>query len=283
MKKHKWWEKTFNKDYYNTTLSELPDERTNGEVNFIARAARLNTKLSILDLCCGHGRHSLELAKRGYHVTGFDYSKFYIDIARKNAKHARTSVDYIRGDIRKLHFHDRFDIILSLFTSLGYFSDKENEAVLDNITNALKPKGFFLLDTMNAHLLFEEIRNNGKRIKPHVYKRSQIRHVGDFVFKEQDIYEVKTQRVHFKRTWSNKNTKGIYEYHIKHYTIDQLSEMLQKKNYSIITTWGDYKGHKWTQSNWRTIILAQKKGRHPLFTYPLNFLKKWYYRFAYRL
>lgn len=92
-----------------------------------------------MDLGCGYGRHSLELAKRGYKVVGLDYSGYMINLARKKAKKENLNIKFIKGDMRKINFENHFDYVLSFFTSFGYFTkESERLRVIKEVYRALK-------------------------------------------------------------------------------------------------------------------------------------------------
>jgi len=102
---------------------------------------------AVLDLCCGPGRFSVELAKRRFTVTGVDRTKFLLDKARARARAARVRVEWVRQDMRDFVRPGAFDLALSMFTSFGYFDDKrEDMRVLENVYRSLRPGGALLMD-----------------------------------------------------------------------------------------------------------------------------------------
>jgi SAM-dependent methyltransferase len=101
----------------------------------------------VLDLCCGPGRFSIALAKRGYRVTGVDRTRFLLNKARARAKAERARVEWVTQDMRDFVRPDAFDLALSMFTSFGYFDDKQEDVrVLENIHTSLRPGGVVLLE-----------------------------------------------------------------------------------------------------------------------------------------
>ena len=112
----------------------------------------------ILDLSCGIGRHSIILAKKGFKVTGYDPSEYYINIARKKAKSEilnNTNLRFYVGDpvspsVELLRNKERnFDIILILFQSIGYISRKHDSHMLENLSKIASSKCYLLLETEN--------------------------------------------------------------------------------------------------------------------------------------
>ena len=118
----------------------------------------------VLDLCCGHGRHLVPLAKRGHCVTGIDASQLMVSRATAASRAARAPASVVQGDASLMPFPSgAFDAVICLFNSFGYMeSDDANEAILREVTRCLSPGGRFLLDTRNrafqlSHLPFSEI------------------------------------------------------------------------------------------------------------------------------
>ena len=107
----------------------------------------------IFDLCCGQGRHTLELARRGFnHVTGLDRSRYLIRLARTRAKSQNLSATFREGDARKIRLpKEPFDYALILGNSFGYFEQQEDDlAVLRNVFSSLCPGGTLLMDIANG-------------------------------------------------------------------------------------------------------------------------------------
>jgi SAM-dependent methyltransferase len=96
----------------------------------------------------------VELARRGVRVTGVDRSPFMLDRARERASAHQVDIDWILSDMRDFDAPAQYDLVLSLFTSFGYFEDEEDNArVLRRVRQSLRPGGCFVLDTMNKERL----------------------------------------------------------------------------------------------------------------------------------
>lgn len=109
---------------------------------------------SVLDLCCGVGRHSLELARRGYNVTGVDRTLSYLEKARKQAEEEKLEVEFVQDDMRNFVRPESFDCVISMYTSWSYFEDPdEDRQVILNAYSSLKPGGKLLVETHGKETL----------------------------------------------------------------------------------------------------------------------------------
>lgn len=140
-----WWKTLFNSVYLKTDGDVVENnDNTVREVDLLIRAAGLETNDRILDLCCGQGRHCLELANRGYrNITGVDRSRYLIRVARRRAKQRQLSVSFHEGDARKFRLREsNFHCVAIMGNSFGYFDSEEDDlAVLRAVTRALGSDG----------------------------------------------------------------------------------------------------------------------------------------------
>ena len=115
-------------------------EHTREEVDFVVEALALEGGERVLDLACGYGRHSLELARRGYDVVGVDITPAYIADARAAAAGEGLDVTFLQGDVREVPFVDAFDVVLNMADgAIGYFPTEEgNLALFDAIGRSLR-------------------------------------------------------------------------------------------------------------------------------------------------
>ena len=149
-----WWKSLFNSLYLKTDGDVVErEENTVEEVDLLTRATGIERNDRILDLCCGQGRHTLELARRGYkHVSGLDRSRYLIRLARRRAAHAILSTTFHEGDARRLRFPpNSFDCVVVLGNSFGYFEREEDDvAVLRAILRVLRSRGQLVLDVVDG-------------------------------------------------------------------------------------------------------------------------------------
>jgi len=145
-----WWRVLFNATYLKTDGDVVEEPTTTEwEVDTILKVLNLDTADRILDLCCGQGRHALELGRRGFSfVEGLDRSRYLIRTARNRAKKEDLAIRFREGDARKLPYpEDWFHAILILGNSFGYFEKIQDDLkVLKECRRTLTPGGQILLD-----------------------------------------------------------------------------------------------------------------------------------------
>jgi 2-polyprenyl-3-methyl-5-hydroxy-6-metoxy-1,4-benzoquinol methylase len=147
----KWYEALFT-DYAETYDKESFTQGTFGECDFIEAEIGGDRSTPILDVGCGTGRHAIELAKRGYRVTGVDLSPSQIERARSKAAAAGVAVDFRVGDARELVFAGEFGLVILICE--GAFplmeTDEMNFDILRGTARALRPGGKLILTTLNG-------------------------------------------------------------------------------------------------------------------------------------
>ncbi|MBN2182852.1 MAG: methyltransferase domain-containing protein [Sedimentisphaerales bacterium] len=152
-----WWRYIFNSIYLKTDGDVIDDAQiTAREIDVFSDILKLSPQDKILDLCCGQGRASLELARRGFsNVEGLDRSRYLIQKARSQSRKENLSVKFREGDARKLPYQpDSFDVVMVLGNSFGYFeSAREDVRVLKEILRVLKPWGKLLIDVTDGEYL----------------------------------------------------------------------------------------------------------------------------------
>lgn len=148
----KQWYEVFFENYANKYDKERYVQGTSGECDFIEEELNYNKKIRIIDVGCGTGRHSIELSKRGYSITGIDFSESQLTKAKEKAKELNLNIDFQKHDARKLSFSNEFDVAIMLCE--GAFSlmetDEMNFEILKNVTKTLKNPGKLIFTTLNG-------------------------------------------------------------------------------------------------------------------------------------
>jgi 2-polyprenyl-3-methyl-5-hydroxy-6-metoxy-1,4-benzoquinol methylase len=152
MKKKKQWYEALFENYALKYDSEVFTQGTYGECDFIEKEINYDRSLKIIDVGCGTGRHSIELAKRGYNITGIDLSESQLKRAKEKAASENLKIEFLKSDARNLHFFSEFDIAIMICE--GGFplmeTDEMNYDILKSIARSLKPESKFIFTTLNG-------------------------------------------------------------------------------------------------------------------------------------
>ncbi len=156
----KWYEILF-ENYSKTYDRETFTQGTRQETDFIENEIGFNKSIEILDVGCGTGRHSVELARRGYSVTGIDLSDDQLSAARAKAGEAGFQIRFIKADARDFTSTGKFG--LAIMICEGAFplmeTDEENYRILKNISNVLAPGGKLIFTTLSAlYPIFNDLK-----------------------------------------------------------------------------------------------------------------------------
>jgi D-alanine-D-alanine ligase len=229
-----WWRRIFNATYLKTDGDVVDDLNiTRNEVDYFSELLHLSAEDKILDLCCGQGRHSLELARKGFKkVEGLDRSHYLIQRAKTQAKREGLSLKFREGDARKLPYpSDSFDAVMLLGNSFGYFETVQDDLrVLKEIFRILKPWGRFIIDVTDGAYLKEKFQ---PRSWEWIDKNL-------FVCRERSL-ALDEQRLISREVLTHVEKGVIVDqlYAERLYTHENLSELLKNAGFSEITTHGE--------------------------------------------
>jgi len=240
------WDETY-------LFSELPsEEETIEEVEFLWDKLELNKDSVVLDLCCGQGRHALQLAKQGCLVIGLDSSRFLLDEALKGIRQQKlTRMKLIEGDMRAIPLDNVCDAVINLYTSFGFFSDADNLTVLSNIALALKPKGKLLLDYWNPYLATQlDGTRNWWWIKDELLALAEVKYdaTSGVLYDYRTIIELEQNETSSMRQSTNR---------IRLYFPTELEERLKSVGLQMLDLYGDFDGRSFDLDSRRLIVVAQ--------------------------
>jgi len=161
-----FWETMYPIMFNKERWTNIPEE-----VGRVITLLNIAPPANILDLCCGPGRHSLELARRGFSVTSVDRTIIYLKMARKKANTEGLNIEFVHKDMRLFCRPNSYDGVINLYTSFGYFEDpKDDQRVLINIHRSLKNNGKLVMDLIGKEIIARIFRErdwheeNGKII-----------------------------------------------------------------------------------------------------------------------
>ena len=203
---------------------------------------------SVLDLCCGPGRCSIALAKRGFSVTGVDRTNYLLDKARAGSKSARVRVEWVREDMRDFVRANSFDLVLSMFTSFGYFNDKrEDLLVLENIFKSLKPGGACLIELLGKEYLAKIFQPTISDLLPDGTVRVQRHEIFD------DWTRVRNEWLLIKD-----GRAKHFQFHHRVYSGQELRDLLERAGLANVTLYGSMDGAEYGRHAERLIAVARK-------------------------
>jgi SAM-dependent methyltransferase len=155
-----WWHSFFDATYADIGLRDEP-ERQEAVVDFLVEHLRLEPGDRVLDQCCGVGRISLPLARRGVDVVGVDQAAGYVERARERAEAEKLPCRFHAGDAMKFVAPEPCDGAFNWFTSFGYSEDDdENVRMLERAFESLRPGGRFVLEYQNVPRILAEFRDS---------------------------------------------------------------------------------------------------------------------------
>lgn len=247
----------FEGDYLRFWIGEtdfVSSGKTEQQVHFIEDKLALFPGASILDLCCGHGRHSILLAQRGYRVTGLDLSKQHLELARAAAADAGVEIEWVQADMRRIpaSMTGTFDAVVNMFTSFGFFgSDAEDQKVLEAVSHALKPGGRFLIDFINREWV----------IRRHQARDWKISSDGALLLQERAFDIASGQNTEELQVFGANGVKRSFRIPVRMYAATELLRMIRQAGMSESSMWGDFDGSPLSLDSRRLIVLAKKPGR----------------------
>ncbi len=250
-----WYEELF-ENYGVQYDREIFTQGTVGECNFIEGEIGKNRVLKILDIGCGTGRHSIELTKRGYHVTGIDLSDSQLEKAREKAANQNLNIAFEKQDARNLPFKEEFDVAIMLCE--GSFplmeTDEMNHQILVSAGKSLKPGGKLIFTTLNGLFpLFHSVKEFlARTTEPGnaTYDRNSF---DLMTFRDQNITEVVDDHGNKKRLECNE----------RYYVPSEITWLLKTAGFSKIEIFGAKLGafsrnDKLTTEDFEMLVIAER-------------------------
>jgi SAM-dependent methyltransferase len=202
---------------------------------------------AVLDLCCGIGRHALELARCGFHVTGVDRTRAYLNKAAEQANAAGLEMEFVQEDMRTFCRPDTFDVVVSLFTSFGYFKDAEEDRhTAVNVHRSLKAGGAFLLEMMGKEVLARSFQERVWQEEDGVLLLQECKVSNSWSWVEHRWIVVKSSHRHELR------------FSHRLYSAAELTSLLVGCGFTRTEVYGDLEGAPYDHMAKRLVIVARK-------------------------
>lgn len=244
-----WYNHFFDEDYWFLYEDRFNEEKTREDIELLLKLTKVNTHDTILDLACGQGRHTIELAKKGFTMTGFDISESLLEKGKKKAEARGLAIQWLKGDMKQLEFSNEFDLIINMYTSFGFYpTHQENVTVLEKCYEALQPQGMFLMDLWNAYFVV------------HNFPTTNWYHTKeDILVLEERNYDAKEGRMTTKIMIKDQNkVLKTIEHTMFMYTPAELVRMFKKANFTDVKIFGNLDGAAYSLKKPRVILTARK-------------------------
>lgn len=218
-----------------------------GDVNSILTLTRLAPGAAVLDLCCGPGRHALELARRGFRVTGVDRTAHYLQKARAAATDEGLYIEFVLADAREFARPAAFDLAVNLFTSFGYFADPADDLrVVRNLYDSLRPGGRLIMELM------------GKEVLARIFQPRGWDEADDVILLQERA--VRQDWGWIENRWILVGEGTTREWLIGHrlYSAVELKRLLQDAGFTACAAFGSLSGVPYDHQAQRLVVLATR-------------------------
>ena len=203
----------------------------------------------VLDLCCGFGRISAELARRGCAVTGVDITKTYLNAAIEDAALDKLEIEYVHADARQFRRPDYFDLAVNLYISFGYFENEADDLlVLRNVHDSLKAGGSFIIETL------------GKEIAVRDFVEAEWFERADYTVLTE--YEALDSWTRLQNRWilikDGKRIEKVFSQRL--YAASELRELMYEAGFDKVEIYGDWEEQAYDQDAKKLIAVGRRKG-----------------------
>ncbi|HUZ60549.1 MAG TPA: class I SAM-dependent methyltransferase [Hanamia sp.] len=244
MKKY-WFEEWFNSPYYYQLYSKRNNLEAAEFINKLIDYLKPAPGAFMLDIACGRGRHSIQLASKGFDVTGIDLSNYSIQVAKKKEN---DHLHFFTHDMRFPFWINYFNYAFNFFTSFGYFDTRrEHDNAIRTIAESLKPKGIFMIDYLNVHYAEAHIKGKSEKnidgVNYHITRWDDKTHFyKKIIVEDEDL----------KRKFN-------YREKVRKFILEDFKEMLSFQQMQVQAVFGDYNFNDYDiKKSPRMIIIAKK-------------------------
>ncbi len=217
-----WWRTFFTGPWHELHARVFSSEETLADIHLLLKHLRIKPPARLLDVPCGDGRMTIELARRGYEVTGVDVSRKVVQAARQEARAAGVSVDIRCVDMRELPWRGKFEGVFNIGGSFGYFDDPGNLRAVRAIGRALSSGGRFVLEAMVA-----------ESVLPRFQERSEAQ-IGDIAVFQACTYDCANSRMNTVWTFVKQGHVTKRKSSTRIYTCRELTQLLEEAGFHKI-------------------------------------------------
>ncbi len=239
-----WFSSWFDTPYYHTLYKNRDYEEASLFIDNVSNFLKIKQSTVCWDLCCGKGRHSIYLNKKGFRVIGTDLSEQSICEANDSANE---TLEFYQHDMRKLFRTNYFEVVFNLFTSFGYFEKREDDLhVFDSVQKALKSNGLFVFDYLNSEYVKSRmVEWDSKTIDGITFNISK---------------KIENNTIIKSIDFTDKGELFHFEERVKLFDKTYFEDLAKECNLTILNTFGNYQLQEFDVNiSPRLILVLQKK------------------------
>jgi ubiquinone/menaquinone biosynthesis C-methylase UbiE len=248
-KPKEWWESAFDSHYLLEYGLLFTPERDRQETSRLVELLGLPAGARVLDVPCGQGRHAHLLAEAGFDVDGLDYSPELLAVARKRG--TSSNLRYTRGDMRKMpaRWARRFDAVLNLFTSFGFFAHPSDDArVIREFARVLKPGGVL-------------VWHGGSRdgVMARFLAKDWWTSEDETLFAQEREFDPLSGVLTVRSTWRRGRKKGDREHRLRLYTATRLAELCADAGLVVEQGYDGFEERPLRRTSSEMLLIARKE------------------------
>jgi SAM-dependent methyltransferase len=243
-----WWETFYDENLADMLLEQTSNAEIERAADFLIQALGLSGGERVLDQCCGSGRITWEMARRGFQMRGMDLIPGYIERAQERGASATNTPRFEVADAFEFRADPPCDAVFNWWTSFGYAdTDETNTLMLRRAWESLRPGGCYALDFMNVPGLY-------RHFLPHVVTRS-----GDVTLVRESTLDLAANAI--LKQWSYFLPDGrrvVHHSRVRLYDPAALRRLFESAGFSDIAFFGDVDASPLTLNSPRCIVTAKK-------------------------
>jgi 2-polyprenyl-3-methyl-5-hydroxy-6-metoxy-1,4-benzoquinol methylase len=245
-----WFEDWFNNPLYLKVYSHRDDAEATLCVETILGITgfdKASQAVSVLDIACGAGRHAFAFARKGLSVSANDLSGFLLETAESEARKEGISIAFSGCDMRTIRLDRRFDLVVQLFSSFGYFeTEQEDREVIRNVSTMLGPEGWYVLDLINPAWLRRQFMPRSEKTTGSLSIIEERTLTADKVVKKIVIREAGRDDISFTES-------------VKLFTPESITKLLESEGFAVERVAGDYRGSLYDKDSSPRILIFSRK------------------------
>lgn len=214
-----WTDGFFNADYLKVWGAMNPAEASDAQAEALREVCEIGAGTRVLDAPCGYGRISRRLAAAGAYVTGLDFSPDLLSHAEGQRGELSTAqLTYRRQDLREPFAERDFEVVLNLFSSIGYGEEEEDVAIVGHLAGALSPGGRLFLDTQHRDAVIAMLSRGN---------RPAFRTPDGTLVQEEPVFDAVAGAIDTTWYWSGPSGAGERKARLRIYSVTELVRLIE--------------------------------------------------------